>query len=88
MSGGMMLHTTTRQIHSEFTEFVTSNPSLEEMADFRLSNEAETRIHYLLEMNGEGNISRDEQEELDDYLRLEHIMRMIKIRAIEKLNRK
>jgi hypothetical protein len=79
------MHVLTRQVHSEFADFLTSNPSLEEIAAFQLSDEAEARISHLLELNRTGQINRDEQQELDDYLHLEHLMRLTKIRAIAKL---
>ena len=37
--------------YEEFVEFITSSPTLEQMADFRLSDTSEARISYLLEAN-------------------------------------
>ena len=71
--------------YEEFVEFITSSPTLQEIAEFRLSDEVEARISDLLEANRGGHITPDEEAELDDYLRLEHIMRKAKIRAFEKL---
>lgn len=82
------MHVITRQVHSEFAEFITSNPTLEDIANYRLSDESEARISYLLETNREGTLTPEEREELDEYLHLEHIMRLAKIRAIEKLAHK
>jgi len=74
--------------YEEFVEFITSSPTLEQITEFRLSEDAETRISDLLDANRNGNLSLDEAEELDDYLRLEHIMRKAKIRAFEKLGQR
>ena len=71
--------------YAEFVEFLTTSPTLEQMADFRLSDAMENHISALLEANRDGVISKDEQAELDEFLRLEHIVRMMKIRAYEKL---
>jgi hypothetical protein len=38
-----------------------------------------------MERNNQGALSAEEETELDEYLRLEHIMRKAKIRAFEKL---
>ncbi len=72
--------------YDEFVEFITSSPTLEQIAGFRLSDVSEARISALMEASNQGTITSAEEEELDDYLRLEHIMRKAKIRAFEKLD--
>ncbi len=76
----------TSAVYDEFIEFITSSPTLEQIADYHLSETAEARVDYLLEQNNSGDITTDELVELDDYLRIEHLIRMAKIRAHEKLN--
>jgi hypothetical protein len=73
-------------IYDEFAEFITSSPTLEQIANFRLSEESEQYVSDLLEMNRTRGLSADEQVALDEYLRLEHLMRMAKIRAFAKLD--
>lgn len=75
----------TEKIYSEFTDFITSNPSLEDIAEYRLSDAAEAFINDLLENNQNRRLSAEEQTELDHFMLLEHVMRMIKFKAIEKL---
>lgn len=72
--------------YDEFVEFITSRPSLEEITDFRLSDEIETHISDLLQANRTRRLTDDENEELDEYLRVEHLMRKAKLRAYEKLD--
>ncbi len=72
--------------YDEFIEFISSSPTLEEMTEFRLSDESENHISRLLEANRQRRLSPTEESELDEYLRLEHIMRRMKIRAFEKLD--
>ncbi len=72
--------------YEEFVEFITSVPTLEQVSELRLSDATETRISNLLIANREETITPEENAELDEYLRLERIMRKAKIRAIEKLN--
>lgn len=69
----------------EFIEFITSQPTLAEMAQYQLSSAGEARISALLEANRQGELSAAEHAELDDYLRLEHLMRMMKYMAMSKL---
>lgn len=71
--------------YTEFIDFITSEPSLEQMANFRLSDAAETRLNALLEANRHGTLTAEEQKELNDYLQLEHLMRMMKYTALAKL---
>jgi len=72
--------------YDEFVEFMTSTPTLEAISQFRLSDESEARIHALLDANESRKLTPEEEAELDEYLRLEHIMRKAKIRAFEKLS--
>jgi hypothetical protein len=66
-------------------EFITTSPTLNQIAAYQLSPESEERIEYLLDQNGEGKITPEEYDELEDYLRVEHIMRGAKLVALEKL---
>ena len=72
--------------YEEFVEFITSSPTLEKMTEFRLSDESEAAIRELLDANRARALTAEEAAELDEYLRLEHIMRQAKIRAFEKLD--
>jgi hypothetical protein len=75
-----------RTPYQEFADFMTSSPSLEQISQYRLSDESEARISYLLEANREAVITPPELNELDDYTHLEHLMRIIKIRAFAKID--
>ena len=71
--------------YDEYVEFITSHPTVEQVADFRLLDAVEARIRDLLEANRTRKLTAEEDTELDEYLRLEHIMRKAKLRALEKL---
>jgi hypothetical protein len=71
--------------YDEFVDFITSHPTVEQVAEFRLSEQAEARIRELLDANRTRRLTAEEEAELDEYLRLEHIMRKAKLRAFEKL---
>lgn len=72
--------------YDEFVEFITSGPTLEQIATFRLSPAADQRISVLLTANRQRRLTDAEEAELGEYLRLEHIVRKAKIRAWEKLD--
>lgn len=72
--------------YEEFVDFVTSAPTLEDVTTFRLSEMTENRIRELLDANRKQILTAEEQAELDEYIRVEHIIRMAKIRAYEKLD--
>ena len=69
----------------EVYEFLTSQPTPEQIIAFRPSEESEERLRYLLDANRTDRLTKEEQTELDEYLKLEHFMRMLKIKAREKL---
>lgn len=71
--------------YDEFVEFITSLPTLEQIIAFRLSDHAEARIRELLDANQRRRLSDDEAAELEEYTRLEHLVRKAKICAAEKL---
>lgn len=70
----------------EVYDFLMSQPTAGQIIEFRPSEEAEERLRYLLDTNRTDHLTREEQVELDDYLKLEHFMRMLKIKAREKLS--
>lgn len=72
--------------YDEFAEFIASAPTLKQVSELRFSDETEAHISYLLEGNRNDTLTPTEKNELDEYLRLEHIMRKAKIRAIQKLH--
>ena len=72
--------------YDEFVEFITSSPTLQQIAEFRFSENTQSLISNLLEANRNGNLADSDEVELDEYLRVEHLVRKAKIRAYEKLD--
>ena len=75
----------TTPYHAEFIAFIISQPDLRAMASYRLSHECEVRLSHLLDLGRDGELTPDEQQELDEYLQLEQIMLMMKYSAYQKL---
>ena len=69
--------------YEEIIEFIASGTTPESVVAFRPSKIVQERVADLLELSTCGNISAEEQSELEDYLQLEHIMIMAKARARE-----
>lgn len=64
-------------------KFLTSNPSPQEILDFKPTPLTQERISELLEKNRSNRLTPGESAELDEYERIEHWVRMLKIRALK-----
>jgi hypothetical protein len=71
---------------SEVVGFLATNPSPNEVLKFHLSDEAQMRLRRLLALNSEGVLSLEEQEELDELARLEHVLVMLKAQVALQVN--
>jgi len=69
----------------EVYEFLMSQPTAEQIIAFRPSPAAQERLEYLLDTHRNDHLTKEERFELDEYLKLEHFMRMLKIKAREKI---
>ncbi len=67
--------------YEEFIDFIAAGPSSEHVATFEPSEATRQRVvHLVAREKGEG-LSAEESEELDQYIWLEHMMRLAKARA-------
>ncbi|SPF50634.1 conserved hypothetical protein [Candidatus Sulfopaludibacter sp. SbA4] len=69
------------QAYDEILDFLAAGTTPESIANFRPSDEAVARVRELIERRSEERLSPIENEELEEYLRLEHLMIMAKARA-------
>ena len=67
--------------YEEIVEFIAAGISSEDVARFQASDEVKERVADLIHREKTTCLSRDEKAELDQYLQLEHIMRLAKARA-------
>lgn len=72
-------------VSNEILDFLLSAPTPEEVIALRPSEEMQGRLRYLLDGNRNEILNDAERAELESYLRLEHFVRQLKIRAQEKL---
>lgn len=74
------MHATT-PVYLEVIDFIAAGPSPDRIADYHPSEAARERVMDLLRRQKTGDLLPQEESELDDYLHLEHLMRLIKARA-------
>ncbi len=67
------------------TDFLSSAPTLEEIAAYRLPEHLQQRAHDLLEKNRDGTLSEDERLEIDEFRQIDHLLTLIKAKARLKL---
>lgn len=79
-----MQNTPTRTVFSEITDFLATNPSPQEIIDYRLPEIFQTRALDLLDRNGEGELDTIEQEEMMDFVRIDEMMTLLKAKMKRK----
>jgi|688.fasta_scaffold60162_5 hypothetical protein len=71
----------TANTYTEVLDFLIKQPTPEQIAKFKVSTQAQTRLEDLLEKNRMGTISKAENSELDIYEQLDQLMILLKARA-------
>jgi hypothetical protein len=71
-----------RPVYSEVIDFLSSNPTTEQIIAFKISETAQDRLEELLYKNREEELTAEEQVELDTYGHLNHLMIRLKARAL------
>lgn len=70
------------RVYRYILTFLAANPSAEEIVNFRPSAEMQERLGLLLERCKTESLTAAEQAELDEYERIEHLMILLKTRAL------
>jgi hypothetical protein len=71
--------------YDEFVDFIAAGPSPERVASFQPSETCRQRVLDLLAREKSTGLTADETSELDHYVQLEHLMRLAKARARQRL---
>ena len=71
--------------YNEVMEFLTSGPSVKEMAEFQLSAEAQDRAQVLLAKEREEGLTAAEAQELDFYVELGDFLGILRAKALLRL---
>jgi hypothetical protein len=69
------------KVYDEIIDFFASKSSTNELLDFKPSPTAMRRVRELISLEKESKITESEKVELDDFMKLEHLMRLTKARA-------
>ena len=70
---------------TEIIQFLSKNPSPDELLHFHVSEPAQSRLRRLLVLNEAGMLAETEQLELDELQRLEHTIIMLKAQVASQL---
>ena len=73
------------RVFDEIVDFITSAPQPEQILNFKPSMAAQRRLETLLEKKREEGLNDNEKHELEQYLTIEHIMRLAKARARQRI---
>jgi hypothetical protein len=67
------------QVYRYILNFLTSQPSPEQIAAFRPTPDMQEQLRSLLAKNQAGTLTAAERQELDEYERIEHLIVMLKL---------
>ena len=71
----------TEPVYMELVDFVARGATAEQVANFRPSPEAQSRVAELLARQGATGLTEEETAELDGFVQLEHILGLAKAKA-------
>ena len=66
------------EVYRYVLDFLTSNPTAAEIADFRPTTQMQERLRDLLDRSCGDRLTSAERQELDEYERIEHCVVMLK----------
>jgi hypothetical protein len=73
--------------YEEIVDFIAAGTTPQSVVDFRPSLETKARVADLIQQQKSDALSPDETAELNQYLHVEHVMRLAKARARQRLQR-
>jgi len=79
------MHERANAVIEEILMFLCSAPTPEQIIAFKPSDTSEDRLSKLLSLNRQGTLSASDRAELDQYLWVNHLMNMLKIRVRQKM---
>jgi hypothetical protein len=76
---------TNPRIYDEIIDFLASGTTPETLVEFQLSDNVKEHVGDLIFREKNSSLTTDEKSELDQFMMLEHILRMAKARAHKNL---
>ena len=71
--------------YDEFVDFIAVGSTPQSVVDFRPSEKTKSHVADLIRRQKAESLSADETAELNHFLQIEHVMRLAKARARERL---
>jgi hypothetical protein len=75
----------TTTVYDEIVDFLATAPSIEAIITFKVSEVTREHVADLIRREKSSGITTEEAHALDHYLKIEHIMRLVKARARKQL---
>ena len=76
-----MHSTTTHAVFDVITDFLASDPTPDEVITYHLPEDLQARVDELVELNGEGQLTFEQQQELYDFMRADELMALLKAKT-------
>jgi preprotein translocase subunit Sec63 len=73
-------------LFDEILEFLASSPSAEQLVNYQPPVALQQRLSELLDKNRSGGLSKAEQQELEEFLRMNRFMSRLKLKARKRLS--
>jgi hypothetical protein len=74
------------KVYEEIVEFIAGGTTPDSVIDFQPSPQAKERLAWLIRAHKNAGLSEEEATELEHFLQLEHLMRLAKARAHQRLS--
>jgi hypothetical protein len=82
-----MSSTATRTVFDVITDFLASDPTPDQLIAYHLPDDLQARVDQLVERNGEGQLTFDDQQELLDFMRADEMMALLKAKTKLRLRK-
>ncbi|WP_119072092.1 hypothetical protein [Aggregatilinea lenta] len=82
-----MQSTVTLTVFDVITDFLASDPTPEKIIAYHLPDDLQARVDDLVERNGEGQLTFDQQQELYDFMRADEMMALLKAKTKLRLRK-
>ncbi|MCU0481162.1 MAG: hypothetical protein MUE54_08115 [Anaerolineae bacterium] len=83
-----MIPNPVKTIFDVITDFLATNPTPEAILAYRLPDNLQQRASDLLERNGDGLLTYDEEQEMFDFVRADEMMSLLKAKTRLKISGK
>ncbi len=69
------------KVYEEIVDFIAAGPTPAEIAAFHPSEAAKARVWELIQREKEDQLNAEERDELNRFMQLEHLMRLVRAKV-------